>query len=152
MRYFRRLTSEAPEGRTNAVIMGRKTWASIPDRFRPLRGRLNIVLSRRPTLELPDGVLHAHDFDDALSLAYNASGGHRCFVIGGGTIYRLALLHPDCARLYLTRVDATYSCDTFLPSLDDRFELESRSAPQADGDVTYEFRVYRNSEAGTWPS
>ena len=60
MAYFKRVTSDtedAPSMR-NAVIMGRKTWESIPISFRPLAGRLNVVLSRSPlTLDLPEGVL-----------------------------------------------------------------------------------------------
>jgi dihydrofolate reductase len=46
MAYFARITSQAPAGQTNAVIMGRKTWESIPSKFRPLSNRLNIILSR----------------------------------------------------------------------------------------------------------
>ena len=48
MKYFKKVTSAAPAGKTNACVMGRKTWLSIPPKFRPLGGRKNVVLSRNP--------------------------------------------------------------------------------------------------------
>ena len=52
MAYFARVTSSAPEGARNAVVMGRKTWESIPGKFRPLRDRLNVVISRDKAYQL----------------------------------------------------------------------------------------------------
>ena len=60
MAYFKRVTTEAPAAQQNAVVMGRKTWLSIPKKFRPLPGRANVVLSRNPDareqLDLPEDV------------------------------------------------------------------------------------------------
>ena len=52
MAYFAQVTSNAPEGRANSVIMGRNTWESIPKKFRPLKGRVNIVISRNQEFQL----------------------------------------------------------------------------------------------------
>ena len=58
MKYFARMTKTTRDpDKTNAVVMGRKTWESIPEKFRPLSGRLNVVISRRPDYPLPSGVL-----------------------------------------------------------------------------------------------
>lgn len=88
----------------HCMIMGRKTFDSVG---RPLPGRTSIVLSRQPTLELPAGVLHAHDLDDALHLCGDDA---QPFIIGGGEIYRLTL--PRVASLYVTRIDADLPGDT----------------------------------------
>lgn len=52
MAYFARVTSDAPEDHVNAVIMGRNTWESIPSKFKPLKGRANVVISRNPSYQL----------------------------------------------------------------------------------------------------
>ena len=70
MRWFRELTiGKPPEGVQNTVIMGRKTWDSIPPRYRPLPGRHNVVVSRNPELSLPEGVTLVHSLDEGLGRA-----------------------------------------------------------------------------------
>jgi len=109
LKWFRAITVGDGE---HAVLMGRKTWDSIPERFRPLPGRLNLVLSRQPKPELPVDVLHATSLAQGLS---QLSDRQAVFVIGGGTIYAQALELAECKRVYLTEVDGTFDCDTFLP-------------------------------------
>lgn len=144
MRFFRRLTcgeiepGEAPvtggqaagaasagDGRAeNAVIMGRRTWESIPEPYRPLAGRQNVVITRRPGYPLPPGVGGADGLEAALRVAGERAPGGRVFVIGGAEVYRQAIVHPACAGIYLTRLDAEYDCDTFFPAIDEAaFEL-----------------------------
>jgi dihydrofolate reductase len=96
MAYFKRITTD-PEpagagGRLNAVVMGRKTWESIPSKFRPLPNRINVVLSRNPAaLDLPAGVLRAASIEDALAAVDNRADIDQCFVIGGAEVYKQAL-------------------------------------------------------------
>ena len=90
------------------VIMGRKTWDSIG---RPLPGRLNIVVTRQPGLELA-GATVVGSLDEALAAAGDAP---EACVIGGAEIYRLAL--PLADTLHLTRVHATVAADTYFPVL-----------------------------------
>ena len=97
------------------VIMGRRTWESIPDRFLPLSGRENIVVSTTLT-DIEDGVVLANSLDDALEKRSRRS----CFVIGGSLLYRDALCHPQCEMAHLTWVDASSTAerlafDTFFP-------------------------------------
>jgi len=113
MAFFRETTQDADNP---VVIMGRKTWESIPHRFRPLKGRYNIVLTRQSDYQVPLNVGLAQSFDDAVALAKTM--GDRYFIIGGGHIYGLALASPDTHIVHLTEVDAEFSCDTFLPALD----------------------------------
>ena len=88
MKYFKDLTSEVTaSGCKNAVIMGRKTWESIPSKRRPLPDRINVVITRDSGYQLPEGVLAAFSLDEALELLQQFKV-ERCFVIGGGEIYR----------------------------------------------------------------
>jgi dihydrofolate reductase len=122
LRFLKRITSEAPAGRCNAVVMGRVTWESVPSGKQPLPGRLNIVVSRHAPL-LPAGVLPAASLDEALRAARARPEVEGVFVIGGAQLFRAAFAHPACRFVYLTRIAATFDCDTFLPPLEPRFAL-----------------------------
>lgn len=147
MAYFKRVTSEAQTGLQNAVIMGRKTYLSIPEKFRPLAGRKNIVLTRGH-VEVPSEVALVGSLDAALMLASDDRDLDQVFVIGGGSVYREALEHPACARVLLTRVHATFACDTFLPPLSAAFHRIRSDGPHHDGDVGYTFEVYERNDTG----
>lgn len=142
MAFFKNLTtSTTGSGQRNAVIMGRKTWESIPVKFRPLPGRLNIVLSRAGSLNLPDGVVAAGDLSQALAAAETA-GVERCFVIGGGAVYAESLKHPSLSKLYITEIQESFDCDTFFPPYQDRFVEVEQSPVKNDNGVNYSFKVY----------
>jgi dihydrofolate reductase len=145
MAHFRRLTSEAPPERHNAVIMGRRTYESIPARFRPLSGRVNVVLTRRDGLVLPDGVIRASSLDDALSRLASRADIARWFVGGGGEVYALALRHPACTRVHLTRVHATFDCDAHLVAFEHDYRLVTRDGPHYDEGIGYTFEVYERA-------
>ena len=105
LRHFRELTMGNP------VVMGRLTWESIG---KPLPGRLNIVISARTDLPLPEGVLRAPGLDGAVGLAA-ASGAARCMVIGGARVYAEAL--PRADAIHLTEIDLDVAGDTYFPAL-----------------------------------
>lgn len=117
--YFADLTRTAPEGRRNAVIMGRKTWESIPERFRPLAGRLNVVVTRAADYDLPGGARRAGGLESALVDLPPQTAA--VFVVGGSQIYALAIEHERCAEVYLTRVSGHHGCDVFFPPFEHRF-------------------------------
>lgn len=134
LKWFRAVTVG---DRGQSVIMGRVTWESIPERFRPLPNRENWVLSRRSELALPAGVCAASSLEAALA----GCRGPR-FVIGGGTIYAEALQHPDCRRIYLTEVAGDFGCDTFLAPFGPDWK---RSAELGEGEhegIGYRFVQY----------
>ncbi len=116
--HFKRVTSDAPEGQRNAIVMGRKTWDSAEVAGRPLPRRLNIVISRRDRT-VPDGVIAARSLDDALAAA-TAAGVAATHVVGGAQIIRDAIEHPALRYVYLTRVEGRFGCDTFISDLDAR--------------------------------
>jgi dihydrofolate reductase len=145
MAYFKRVTSEAAPEKQNAVVMGRTTFESIPPRFRPLKGRYNVVLSRDAAYD-PEGAARASSLEAALALLDARSDIDKVFVIGGGQVYREALAHPACTEAYVTRVQGTFACDTFLPPFEQDFARVS-SVPQHEGDTAYAFELYARKPA-----
>jgi dihydrofolate reductase len=145
MAYYKRKTSEAPAGMQNAVVMGRRTFESIPAKFRPLKQRLNVVLSREPSYA-PEGVLRAASLEQALSLLEARADVAHVFVVGGAELYREALLHPACSQVLLTRVHARFDCDTFLAPFEHDFVLERRAGPLREPNdaqaPSYTFETY----------
>ncbi|TCD71559.1 dihydrofolate reductase [Steccherinum ochraceum] len=137
MAYFASTTTKAPEGTTNAVIMGRNTWESIPKKFQPLKNRANVVISRNDQYELtpspsPDPTAtttHLHNsLDTALSnladpqATANRKPLHRAFIIGGASLYTETLHLPPSSPSFVDRILLTRilqpdfdDCDTFMP-------------------------------------
>ncbi|HEX6243645.1 MAG TPA: dihydrofolate reductase [Polyangiales bacterium] len=143
MAFYKRTTSEAPAGKQNAVIMGRKTYASIPPQFRPLKNRLNVVLTRQRDQAFDPGVEQVDSLDAALRVARARHDVAKLFVIGGGELYREALVHPDCSELLLTRVHARFDCDTHLAQFEHAFERTHADGPHQDDGISYTFETYR---------
>lgn len=94
------------------VIMGRKTWESIPHAFRPLPDRTNVVITRQENYPLPPGVERYHSVEAAMA----AHAGEDTVSFGGTAIYAAMLPHADV--LYITRVHRHIDGDTFFPDVD----------------------------------
>jgi dihydrofolate reductase len=125
----------------NAVIMGRKTWESLPQKFRPLPGRRNMVLSKKGELKLPSDVLCSQSLDDALS-QLSSSDIENVFVIGGAQIYAHAIEHPLCQKLYVTHVQGEYACDAFFPPISKDFFPISASEWYQEAGINFQFSDY----------
>lgn len=130
LRFFRELTAGG------TVVMGRRTFESIPERFRPLPGRRNLVVSGNPRFRAPG----AEVFGD-LPAALEACE-RECFVIGGGVTYREALGHAQ--RVYATELEAAAEGDTFFPPLDG-WECVSAGEPIAENGHRFRFKVYERA-------
>jgi dihydrofolate reductase/thymidylate synthase len=125
----------------NAVIMGRKTWESLPQKFRPLPGRVNMVLSRSSDLNLPQGVGCSSSLEGALN-KLSTSDVENIFVIGGAQIYIDAIKHPMCQKLYVTHVKGDYACDAFFPPISKDFFPISSSEQLQEGGISFQFSDY----------
>lgn len=132
-RHFRAVTIGHP------VVMGRRTWLSLPERFRPLPGRRNLVLSRDPGFAAP-GAEVFEGLDAALAAMHDAA---RVSVIGGSQVYALAL--PRADELVLTEVEREYpQADAFFPPWDRAaFAEVSRERHVAADGTPFAFVVYR---------
>ncbi len=93
------------------VVMGRKTWESLPEKFRPLPGRKNIVVTRQTNYQVPDGVEVFSSVERALETHKN----NEIFIIGGAEIYTQAL--PLADRLFVTHINKTVEGDAFFPTI-----------------------------------
>jgi dihydrofolate reductase len=138
MKYFMQTT------KAHHVIMGRKNYQSIPEKFRPLPNRTNIVVTRQPDFQAP-GCTVVHTMTDAIQLA-KAAGETELFIIGGSEIYTLGIPYAD--RLYLTEIDATLEGDTCFPQFDKKqWQEQSRIHHGADERHAYafDFVVYKKN-------
>ena len=115
--HFKALTQGQP------VIMGRKTWDSLPPRFRPLPGRLNIVITRQPDWN-QNGAQRASGLREALSTA-EQSGPATAWVIGGAQVFAEAL--PLAARAEVTEIAQDFEGDTWAPALGGEWRLTAHS-------------------------
>ncbi|KAH7287929.1 hypothetical protein KP509_31G003600 [Ceratopteris richardii] len=148
MDFFKTVTSNTCDSsKRNAVIMGRVSWESIPPKFRPLPGRLNVVLTKSPNPpNLGNGVLVCSSLLGALELLATppySTSVETVFVIGGGQIYTQAIELSNCDAIHLTHIDISCECDTFFPMLDkDRFHLWYSSVPMIENGLSFTFRTY----------
>lgn len=150
MDYFERMTTACPDpAHRNVVIMGRKTWSSIPPKYRPLKNRTNVVLSRTvSTIEDREAVDHIFSsLPDALEGVSQLRNKGQVWVIGGQSIYEEALRLQQCKRIYLTRIKKEYECDTFFPEIDENtYKLtkdpEVPDEEQEEDGVKYDYTVY----------
>ena len=152
MKYFKDITTKVnDENKQNAVIMGRKTYESIPKKFRPLPSRLNIVITRNKNYPKEEDLIVSNSFEEALSLLKSIEKIENIFVIGGGEIYQTALKHPECKNIYITKINDILEADIFFPKLNESFQFNSSMTPIIENDVKcfdgirdieYQFLVY----------
>ena len=126
--FFRRTTTGHP------VVMGRRTWESFPEQFRPLPGRTNIVITSAPERvhAAAATVLTAASYPEAIALARRAPGADRIWVIGGGAVYQQALAdpHDPVTEALVTVLDLDVEDgDTRAPVLDAAWTTEPVTAP-----------------------
>lgn len=138
MRFFKEQTMG------KVVIMGRATLESFPG-GKPLKGRVNIVVTRDPKYYVPDAII-VHSVKEAAKAAADYPADD-VFVIGGASIYRQFL--PLCDTAYVTKIDYAYDADTYFPNLDEapNWELLEESDEQTYYDLTYAFTTYQHKPA-----
>lgn len=147
MEYFNRMTTQVNgENVQNAVIMGRSTWQSIPDKYRPLKGRVNVVISKTLS-NVPEGILLYPKLTDAVKSLHTNKKVEKLWVIGGAGLYNEAVKDKNCKRLYITKIDQEFLCDTFFPDFDlaEFCEINESNVPneiQEDKGIKYEFKVF----------
>lgn len=130
LQHFKRLTLGA------AVLMGRKTWDSLPARFRPLPGRRNLVLTRQPHW-------HAAGAETVHSLAQACAAvsvTDTLWVIGGAELYRQAL--PLASRVEVTEIDAGFAGDAYAPTLGPEWQVLARVPGAPEAALAHTFVTY----------
>jgi dihydrofolate reductase len=134
LKYFKELTTG------HIVVMGRKTWDSLPKK--PLKDRLNIVISSQPKEVLGDLSIRISMEEAKFRLALS-SADEEWFIIGGGTIYKELL--PICDRVYVTKILKDHeNVDTYFPDLDksSEWEIDTCTDLRTSGNINYAFLTY----------
>ncbi|XP_030950565.1 bifunctional dihydrofolate reductase-thymidylate synthase-like isoform X1 [Quercus lobata] len=149
LKFFKELTMTTSDpGKKNAVVMGRKTWESIPPKYRPLPGRLNVVLARSGNFDIAtaEDVVTCGNIPSALKLLAESPYSlsiERVFIIGGGQILRETLNAPQCAAIHITEIETSIECDTFIPTIDfSVFQPWYSSPPLVENNIQYSFASY----------
>jgi dihydrofolate reductase len=140
MKFFKESTSG------QIVVMGRKNYDSIPERFRPLPNRENVVLTRNTDFNA-EGCLVFHSLETCLD-HYKNETERTVFIIGGGEIYRQALELNCVDELFITHVAKTYGADTFFPEFDEsNWSITALSSHQIDEkhEAAFEIKQYLKS-------
>ena len=140
--HLKRMTLGCP------VVMGRKTWDSIPPRFRPLPGRTNVVISRQVDWRA-DGALPANNLLEALLICEHLSvilenSPEQVWVIGGAQIYEQAL--PFAKRIVVTEIDADFDGDAFAPELGPDWLETAREQHTSKTGLAFSFVTYVRTE------
>ena len=135
--HFKRTTLGCP------VLMGRKTWESIPAKFRPLPGRANLVITRQPDWQA-EGAHVVHSLEEGLTLALaHCPEGKDLWVMGGAEIYAQAA--PIAEEAVVTEIDADYEGDAFAPQLGAGWQEISRESHVSSTGLKFSFVTYRQS-------
>ncbi|XP_075218015.1 dihydrofolate reductase-like [Lycorma delicatula] len=148
--HFAFLTKRVEDkNKTNAVIMGRKTWDSIPESRRPLAKRTNIVLSRNSKYLGPE-VHICNSLNAAVELLKQpplCDIVENVWVIGGSSVYEEAMKSNFCDKIYLTNIKKELDCDTFLSEIPNDFketiDPDVPAAEQEENGICYEYKVYQ---------
>jgi dihydrofolate reductase len=131
--HFKRVTLGQP------VIMGRKTWDSLPARFRPLPGRLNIVITRQNDWQA-EGALRALSIEEAMRLCGDVPDA---WIMGGAEIYRQA--EPLASTAIVTEIDADFEGDAFAPTLASDWQEVQREAHTSASGLGFAFVTYHHA-------
>ena len=133
LKHFKQLTTN------KTIIMGRKTWESLPNK--PLPNRLNIVItSKERSLKEMTAFI---PFEDAYARATHTLPGDEWFIIGGGSIYKEFL--PVCDKVYLTKIMVSHeNVDTYFPNIElmDNWKCIEQSEIKQYNDISYQFKTY----------
>jgi dihydrofolate reductase / thymidylate synthase len=155
--YFKKITTFTTNPvLKNVVIMGRKTWESIPEKYRPLENRINIVLTRNKNYKIHQDGLVCSNLDHSMDVIDTIpnSNKNNIFVIGGESVYSETIKHKNINKIYLTKIYDDYKCDRFFPAIPSNLVLTSVSKFIEERGVYYRNLVYvnklNNTNVNTW--
>jgi dihydrofolate reductase len=143
MKYFSLLTKQNfSDKQRNVVLMGRKTWESIPNKFKPLKERMNIIISSSLSIN-QENALSFNSIEKSLDYCKNNNYSN-IWVIGGVSIYKYFIDNNLLKSIYITEIDKYYECDTFFPNIDkDKWILDEQyTFIERENDVNLTFKHF----------
>lgn len=167
MQHFKEITTEAPLSFRNVVIMGRKTWESIPEKYKPLPHRYNIILTSNSNYLINTNYktenvrtyISLNDALEVLSRTKELYNHNKIFIIGGERLYKEAINNRYCNNIYMTKIYEKIDCDRFFPKInevkivdeclvydkdDNSFVLEDVSDMNEENGIYFRYLRYRN--------
>jgi len=133
MKFFKEKTTD------HVIITGRKNYESIPEKFRPLPDRKNIVITRQKNYHAPGAVV-VSSIENALQYVLENHNSEEIFIIGGAEIYRQTL--SVCHKIYLTRIHHTFEGDAYFPIVNEKdWQLTQSEDFSADDKNIYNFTI-----------
>ena len=123
---FETTTKVLNKNKRNALLMGRNTWESLPADKRPLKDRLNIVVSRTLQLSKDDNTICFSSLDEAIDYVQSSTEIEDCFIFGGAQIYEQALEKGLVSKILATEISNEYEVDTFFPEIPPEYSIESQ--------------------------
>jgi dihydrofolate reductase/thymidylate synthase len=128
LKYFKKVTSPLNSGDKSVIIMGRNTWDTIPSTIKPLKDRINVVISTTLTEDFTNSnLIFCHDVDKVISYFNNLQEKNnvysQLFIIGGKKLYDQFLNSPNVKCVYLTKIKKDYDTDLKVNFIEDNFEL-----------------------------
>ena len=153
LKYFKSITTENIESNNkNILIMGRNTWESIPEKFRPLSGRYNFVLSSKTNFIDADKVDYiGKSFEETLKYIENSNeiyNNSKIFIIGGEYLYKYVLENHInyIDKLYITEIYKSFECDKFFPKIDNTlFKIKNVSKFNEENDIHFRYFIYEKT-------
>ena len=147
MAYFKALTSNTDDSeKQNIVLMGRKTYESIPERYRPLPNRINMVLTSQKNAFFHDDVITVNSIDQALGeykSLLNQNRVEQFFCIGGAQLYNSMITHQAVKNLYVTLIHQQHDVDCYFPDYIDQFQISSEGELLDSKNLKYQFLTYQ---------
>ncbi len=140
--HFKKVTTETKDpSKINAVVMGRTTWFSLPEKYRPLKGRKNIVLTPEddPSVQAEQ----KHSIEEAINSLKEDQNIENIFMVGGASVYRQSVENINLNGIYITKIHKNYDCDTFFPKIPNEKYKNKETLGQAEEDgVRFDFLLY----------
>lgn len=135
MKFFKEQTTG------NVIITGRKNYESIPEKFRPLPNRTNIVVTRDKNYQAP-GAIVTHSIEEGIQVAKDRNA-EKCFIIGGGQIYKEAIAKNLVDEMIVTHVKAELDADVFFPEIQkDQWEKSLLHSIHSDEKNNFDMEIY----------
>ncbi len=138
--HFTSVTTQTSDPhKKNIVIMGRSTWESLPEKFRPLPDRINVVLTRQ-TGYAAEGATIKPTLEAALQMADETV--EQIFIIGGASIYEQAIDDPAVDGMYLTQIRQRFDCDAWFPAIPAKFATITILGKDEEGGISFSYLLY----------
>lgn len=146
LQYFKRITTTVENtDNMNMVVMWRKTWESIPEKFKPLPWRINVVLTRNKDFT-DKWCISFGSIDDIINEFDEMKNIENIFIIWWASIYNQVLNNSLLDKIYITRIEKNFDCDVFIDKIPANFILESCSELYEENWIKFKFEVYKKRD------